>query len=111
MKDDAANAPYYFDVPTGLNKAAVLQVDARGAVNVRRWDAGEDDRAQGALAARVRGALWRHRSRLRDALAGGFSVWKSRLYGAFRRRVDGVAMPVPHRSTEQTRPRSRREMT
>ena len=31
----------------------------RGAVKVRRWDAGEDDRAQGALAARVRGALWR----------------------------------------------------
>ena len=58
----------------GLNKAAVLQVDAHGAVNVRRWDAGEDDRAQGALAARVRGALWRHRSRLRDALAGCSSI-------------------------------------
>jgi len=43
-------------------------------VNVRRWDAGEDDRAQGALAARVRGALWRHRSRLRDALAGCSSI-------------------------------------
>jgi len=41
---------------------------------VRRWDAGEDDRAQGALAARVRGALWRHRSRLRDALAGCSSI-------------------------------------
>ena len=41
---------------------------------MRRWDAGEDDRAQGALAARVRGALWRHRSRLRDALAGCSSI-------------------------------------
>ena len=49
----------YFDFHIGLNKAAVLQVDAQGSVKVRRWDAGEDDRAQGALAARVRGALWR----------------------------------------------------
>ena len=31
-------------------------------------------------------------------------------YGAFR-RVDGVAMPVPHRSTEPARLRHHREMT
>ena len=39
---------------------------------MRRWDAGEDDRAQGALAARVR------------------AVWKSKVHGAFvlNRRVD-----------------------
>ena len=65
----------------GLNKAAVLQVDARGAVKVRRWDAGEDDRAQGALAARVRGALWRHRSR---------SVWKSTSELVYRHRADAA---------------------
>ena len=28
-----------------------------------------------------------------------------------RRRVDGVAVSVPHRSTEPARPRRRREMT
>ncbi len=34
-------------------------------------------------------------------------VWKSKFYGAFtpstRRLLDGVVMPVPHRSTECTR--------
>ena len=51
------------------------------------------------------------------------AVWKSKFYGAFvliiassstpstRRLLDGVAMPVPHRSTEPARPRHRREMT
>ena len=40
------------------------QVDAQGAIKVRRWDAGEDDRAQGrARGARHRGALWRTTSR------------------------------------------------
>ena len=50
-------------------------------------------------------------------------VWKSKFYGAFvliiassstpstRRLLDGVAMLVPHRSTEPGRPRHRREMT
>ena len=47
------------------------------------------------------------------------AVWKSKFYGAFaststpstRRLLDGVAMPVLHRSTEPGRPRHRREMT
>ena len=51
------------------------------------------------------------------------AVWKSKFYGAFvliiassstpstRRLLDGVAMPVPHRSTEPGRPRHRRELT
>ena len=51
------------------------------------------------------------------------NVRKSKFYGAFvlNRRVDlhaidatlldGVAMPVPHRSTEPARPRHRCEMT
>ena len=40
-----------------------------------------------------------------------------KFYGAFvstpstRRLLDGVAMPVPHRSTEPARPRHHREMT
>ena len=47
-------------------------------------------------------------------------VWKSKFYDAFtsssstpstRRLLDGVAMPVPRRSTEPGRPRHRREMT
>ena len=44
-------------------------------------------------------------------------VWKSKFYGALtstpsmRRLLDGVAMPVPRRSTEPGRPRHRREMT
>jgi len=58
----------------GLNKAAVLQLDRDGLVKVRRWDAGEDDRSESALAARVRGALWRHRSRLRDTLIDASSM-------------------------------------
>jgi hypothetical protein len=41
------------------------------------------------------------------------AVWKSKFYGAFassstpstRRLLDGVAMPVPRRSTEPARPR------
>ena len=78
-----------FDFHTGLNKAAVLQVDARGAVNVRRWDAGEDDRAQGALAARVRGALWRHRSR---------SVWKSTSELVYARNLISTQVPLAGRA-------------
>ena len=51
------------------------------------------------------------------------AVWKSKFYGVFvlivalsftpstRRLLDGVAMSVPHRSTEPARPRHRREMT
>ena len=47
------------------------------------------------------------------------AVWKSKLYGAFassftpstRRLLDGVAMPVPRRSTEPGRPPHRQEMT
>ena len=51
------------------------------------------------------------------------AVWKSKFHGAFvliiassstpstRRLLDGVAMPVPRRSTEPDRPRHRREMT
>ena len=52
------------------------QVDAQGAIKVRRWDAGEDDRAQGALAARVS------------------AVWKSKVHGALvlNRRVDLYAI-------------------
>jgi len=42
-------------------------------------------------------------------------VWKSKFYGAStpstRRLLDGVAVPVPHRSTDPARPRHRREMT
>ena len=46
-------------------------------------------------------------------------VWKSKFYGAFassstpstQRLLDGVAMPVPRRSTEPGRPRHRRERT
>jgi hypothetical protein len=47
-------------------------------------------------------------------------VWKSKFYGAFiassstpstRRLLDGVAVPVRHRSSEPARPRHRREMT
>ena len=35
-----------------------------------------------------------------------------KIYGAFSRRLpDGVAMPVPRRSTKPGRPRHRREMT
>ena len=45
------------------------------------------------------------------------AVWKSKFYGAFaststpstRRLLDGVAVPVRHRSTEPARPRHRRE--
>ena len=47
------------------------------------------------------------------------AVWKSKFYGAIassstpstRRLLDGVAMPIPRRSTEPARPRRRREMT
>ena len=45
------------------------------------------------------------------------AVWKSKFYGASsstpstRRLLDGVAMPVPRRSTQPARTRHRREMT
>ena len=41
------------------------------------------------------------------------SVWNHRIVStpSTRRLLDGVVMPVPHRSTEPGRPRHRREMT
>ena len=43
---------------------------------------------------------------------GGAFVVESPVYlhASMRRQLDGVAMPVPHRSTEPARPRHRREM-
>ena len=39
------------------------------------------------------------------------AVWKSKFYGALTALLDGVAMPVPRRSTEPGRTRHCREMT
>jgi hypothetical protein len=67
------------------------------------------------------GAAWRDRRTYTGAKAAGglgllqsHPVWKSNFTArspSTRRLLDGVAMPVPHRSTEPGRQRHRREMT
>ena len=119
--------------------ARILRYDAdryklaealRGALDLPslEWIACADAHAKRALLAPLLDPSTRRPfQRAYDAWVRGVvlpaPVWKSKVHGAFvlnhrvsstpstRRLLDGVAMPVPRRSTEPGRPRHRREMT
>ena len=84
----------------GPNKAAVLQPSTRARVNVRRWDAGEDDRARRARAPRPRRALPGLRGRARGLLfhlRRGQGHQRGRRPGRERGVWDDAPIAVPRR--------------